>query len=122
MGREAGRECGNITRNVHTSALRGQWHKVLEAISCGVDPNVPTPDQGAPPIFFASCCGFLGKRDAGKGDEARLRVLEVLSTSPKADLSLKGTKMWADGRTIFDLVGMGRCSEAALERLQRGQE
>lgn len=30
--------------------------------------------------------------------------------------------MWADGRTIFDLVNMGRCSEAALERLQRGQE
>lgn len=108
--------------DIHSSALFGEWEHVLEALSCGANPNVSTPSQGAPPMFFASCCKFLGEHDVGQGDEARLRVLQLFASNPKVDLSMEGSRTWAKGRTIFDLVAMGRCSEPALESLHRGQE
>jgi len=110
------------TRRIHLSAMLGHWDEVLEALSLGVDPNVATPAQGAPPIFYAACCDFFGKASMGRGDEARLRVIGVLASNPAVNLSLKGKAMWADGRTVYDIVSMGRCHEAALESLNRGRE
>jgi len=102
--------------------MLGQWDEVLDSISCGVDPNIATPAQGAPPIFYAACCDIFGEASMGLGDEGRLRVLEVLSSNPHTDLSMKGRAMWADGKTIYDLVSMGRCEMAALDILNRSQE
>lgn len=116
------REWDESTKRVHLSAMMGYWDKVIDVLSIGVDPNVRTPAQGAPPIFYAACCNFFGKAGMGGGDSGRLRVLEVLASNPSIDLSMRGTAMWAEGRTIYDLVTMGRCPSAALESLNRGQE
>jgi len=110
------------TKKVHISALLGRWEEVLEALAFGVDPNVLTPAQGAPPIFYASCWDKLGRADVGHGDDGRLRVLELVASNPKADLSLEGRAMWAQGHTITDLVSMGRRSFEAIDILMRSQE
>jgi hypothetical protein len=119
---EARRQWDESTKRIHLSAMLGHWDEVIDAISMGVDPNSATPAQGAPPIFYAACCDMLGKASTGRGDDARLRVLEVLASNPGTNLSLKGTAMWAEGRSIYDLVSMGRCSAAALDSLSRGQD
>lgn len=118
---EARRQWDASTRRIHLSAMLGEWNAVLEAISCGVDANVRTPAQGAPPIFYAACCDFLGPTKIGQGDAGRLRVLEVLATNVSVDLSLAGRAMWAEGRTIYDLVSMGRCHDQAMDTLMRGR-
>jgi hypothetical protein len=102
--------------------MLGDWQDVVETLSFGVDANVATPAQGAPPIFYASCCDFFGAPSMGQGDGGRLKVLEVLASNASTDLQLRGRAMWAEGRTIYDLVSMGRCREAALESLNLGRE
>lgn len=120
--KEARAQWDDSTKRIHLSAMLGCSREVLDAVALGVDPNVPTPAQGAPPIFYAACCDFLGKSNVGHGDEARLRVLEVLASHPRIDLSFKGKHMWAEGRTIWDLVSIGRCPQAAIDSLERGQQ
>lgn len=119
---EARRQWDESTKRIHLAAMLGHWDEVIDAISMGVDPNAVTPAQGAPPIFYAACCDIFGQASMGRGDKARLQVLEVLASNPAVNLSLKGTAMWADGRTIHDLVSMGRCHAAATDSLIRGQE
>lgn len=119
---EERRQWDETTKRIHMLSMTGSWDQVLEAISCGVNPNVLTPAQGAPPIFYASCCDWFGNASVGQGDSGRLQVLEVFAACPAVDLSLKGSSMWAQGRTIYDLIALGRCREAALERLVRGQQ
>jgi hypothetical protein len=119
---DARRVWDESSRKIHLHAMLGNWDQVLECISFGVDPNLRTPAQGAPPIFYASCCDVFGKASMGRGDEGRLRVLEVFASCRAVDLSLQGKAMWAEGRTIDDLVSMGRCSDVALDILIRGRE
>lgn len=119
---DARRQWDASTKKIHVSALLGHWEEVLEALSLGVDPNVLTPAQGAPPIFYATCWGKLGGANVGHGDEGRLRVLEVLSSNLKIDLSLEGRAMWAQGHTVTDLVSMGRRPLEAMDILVRNQE
>lgn len=42
-------------KKIHLYALLGRWQDVLECLAAGVNPNMRTPAQGAPPIFYASC-------------------------------------------------------------------
>mmetsp|Transcript_56529 Transcript_56529/g.112395 ORF Transcript_56529/g.112395 Transcript_56529/m.112395 type:complete len:225 (+) Transcript_56529:69-743(+) len=119
---DARRQWDASTKKIHFSALFGHWEEVLEALALGVDPNVLTPAQGAPPIFYASCWDKLGGAHLGYGDEGRLRVLEVLASNLKIDMSLEGRAMWAQGHTITDLVSMGRRSLEAIDILIRNQE
>jgi len=125
---EARREWDESTKatgkghTIHLSAMLGRWDEVLDSLSFGVDPNVATPAQGAPPIFYAACCDIFGKADLGRGDEGRLRVIEVLASNPGTNLSMKGKAMWAEGHTIHDLVSKGRCGVAALDILTRSQD
>lgn len=109
-------------KKIHLLSLLGHWEEVLEALALGVDPNARTPAQGAPPIFYASCWDKLGPAHVGRGDEGRLRVLELFASNPNVDLSLEGRAMWAHGRTIMDLVSMGRCPVEAVDVLVRGRE
>jgi len=119
---EARRQWDESTKKIHLSAMLGNWDEVLDSLSFGVDPNVATPAQGAPPLFYAACMEQFGKASMGRGDEGRLRVLEALASNPSTDLSMKGRAMWAEGRTIYDLVSMGRCHGPALDRLNRGRD
>merc|ERR1712217_369455 len=100
----------------------GDQEEVHESLAGGLDPNVLTPAQGAPPIFYASCCDFFGKATLGSGDAGRLQVLEMLAGHPAVDLDLKGTAMWAEGQTIYDLVALGRCPGVAVDALTRGRD
>ena len=110
---------GASTKRIHAMAVAGNVDGVLDALAFGVDPNVPTPAHGAPPIFYATCMSFLGPPSTA-GDEARCRVLELLASTPGVDLSLVGTSSWADGETVYSLAGKGRCPELALAALDRG--
>lgn len=119
---DARRQWDAETKKVHLSALFGRWEEVLEALALGVDPNVLTPAQGAPPIFYASCWDKLCGADLGHGDEGRLRVLQLFASNPRTELPLEGRAMWAQGRTITDLVSMGRRTLEAIDILIRSQE
>merc|ERR1711924_175210 len=103
------------------AALRGSIADVLDAVAFGVDPNVRTPAHGAPPIFYATCGDLFGRADIGFGDAARCDVLQLFASMHAVDLDITGSASWAEGRTVYDLAASGRCPEAALAALRRGE-